>query len=259
MENETNNIVGQQPESAQQPEAQQPAEQRQNVKTYTQDEVDRMMSRRLRRQEAQIRGEYEPLVNVLKAGTGRENLGEITEGLTEFYREKGYDLTPKSKAPEFTEKELKVLANADAEEIIRDGEDAVAFEVDRLAKLGTEKMTARDKELYRVLGKHRQEAERGQKLSKMGVGEEIWRSEEFRTFAGQFASSTPIEKVYEIYQKTQPKQEIFTTGSMRSGPTGDTGVKEFYSLDEARKFTKEDFDKNPKLYAAVQNSMQRWK
>ena len=253
MEN-TENIAGQQ-----QGEVQQPAEPKQNAKTYTQEEVDRMMSRRLRRQEAQIRGEYEPLVDVLKAGTGKDNLGDITAGLTEFYREKGYELPQKRNTAEFSEREVKLLANADAEEIIRDGDDAVAFEVDRLAKLGTDKMTARDKELYRVLGKHRQEAERGRKLGEMGVSEDVWKGEDFRNFAGQFNPNTPIEKVYEIYQKTQPKQEIFTTGSMRSGSSADTGVKDYYSLEEARKFTKEDFDKDPKLFAAVQKSMERWK
>lgn len=254
MENNEQIATGQQPEVAQQPAAQP-----QQSRTFTQEEVDRMMERRLRRQEAQIRGEYEPLVNVLKVGTGKESLGEITDGLTEFYREKGVELSQGNKAPAYSEKEAKVLANAEADEIIRDGDDAVAFEVDRLAKLGTDKMTAKDKELYRVLGKHRQEAERGQKLSEMGVSEDVWKSEEFRSFAGHFTRETPIEKVYEIFQKTQPTQEPFTTGSMRSGPAGDTGVKDYYTLAEARKFTKEDFDRDPKLYEAVQRSMKKWK
>lgn len=254
MEDKETIVTGQQPEAAEQPATQQP-----QGKTFTQEEFDRAVARRLRRQEAQIRGEYEPLVNVLKVGTGKEDLGEITEGLTEFYRSKGYDLQQRRTAPEYTDKDVKVLAKNDADEIIRDGDDAVAFEVDRLAKLGADNMTDRDKELYRVLGKHRQEAERGQKLGAMGVSEDVWKSEEFRSFAGQFAKETPIEKVYEIYKKTQPTQEPFTTGSMRTGPAGDTGLKDFYSLAEAKKFTKEDFDKNPKLYDAVQKSMRKWK
>ena len=114
----------------------QPATQQPQGKTFTQEEFDRAVARRLRRQEAQIRGEYEPLVNVLKVGTGKEDLGEITEGLTEFYRSKGYDLQQRRTAPEYTDKDVKVLAKNDADEIIRDGDDAVAFEVDRLAKLG---------------------------------------------------------------------------------------------------------------------------
>ena len=38
----------------------------------------------------------------------------------------------------------------------------------------------------------------------------------------------------------------------------DNGVKEFYTYDEAIKFTKADFDKNPELYKAVENSMSKW-
>ena len=37
------------------------------------------------------------------------------------------------------------------------------------------------------------------------------------------------------------------------------GVKEYYTYEEASNFTKEDFDKNPELFKAVEKSMQRWK
>ena len=35
-------------------------------------------------------------------------------------------------------------------------------------------------------------------------------------------------------------------------------VKDFYSREEALKFTKEDSDKNPELFNAVCNSMPKW-
>jgi hypothetical protein len=46
-------------------------------------------------------------------------------------------------------------------------------------------------------------------------------------------------------------------GSMKNTTKEDT-VKEFYTRDEALKFTKEDFDKNPALFKAVENSMYKW-
>lgn len=257
MDNE--HIAVQQPaENVEQTTEQTPQE-----KTYTQTQVNAMMGRRLSRQEAQIRAEYEkqygPLVDVLKAGTGESDLGKITDTLTGFYKERGAQIPKSEQKPTYSEKDMKLLAGAEAQEIIREGLEAVEFEVDRLAALGADKMSPRDKELYRLLGKHRQEAERGQKLSQLGVTEDVWKGEEFRSFASQFTSSTPIEKIYEIYQKTQPQTEVKNMGSMKNGPTGDTGVKEFYSLEEARKFTKEDFDKDPKLYEAVRKSMAKWK
>lgn len=35
-------------------------------------------------------------------------------------------------------------------------------------------------------------------------------------------------------------------------------VKEYYSPEEARKFTDEDLEKNPKLEEAILNSMLKW-
>jgi hypothetical protein len=47
-------------------------------------------------------------------------------------------------------------------------------------------------------------------------------------------------------------------GSMKSTPS-DNGVKDFYTPEEARSFTVEDFNKNPALYKAVEKSMLKWK
>ena len=35
-------------------------------------------------------------------------------------------------------------------------------------------------------------------------------------------------------------------------------IKDFYTRDEALKFTKADFDKSPELFKAVQASMLKW-
>ena len=61
-----------------------------------------------------------------------------------------------------------------------------------------------------------------------------------------------------MYQKMQPKKEIKPMGSMKNTPSEDKGVKEFYSFEEAKTFTKADFDKNPALYEAVKKSMTQW-
>ena len=47
-------------------------------------------------------------------------------------------------------------------------------------------------------------------------------------------------------------------GSLKNTTQKDSGVKDFYTRDEALKFTKEDFDKNPELFKAVEKSMLRW-
>jgi hypothetical protein len=85
-------------------------------------------------------------------------------------------------------------------------------------------------------------------------------SEDFKNFAAKFSNpATPVREVYELYRKTQPGKDIKTMGSMKNGAAQEPEVKDFYSADEARKFTKADFDRNPKLFEAVCNSMTKWK
>jgi hypothetical protein len=47
-------------------------------------------------------------------------------------------------------------------------------------------------------------------------------------------------------------------GSMKNTTAGNAAVKDFYSYEEAVKFTKSDFDKNPELLKAVEASMSKW-
>ena len=231
----------------------------QEVKTYTQEEVDAIVGKRLARQEAKIRKDndrqYGDLVELLKAGTGKESVGEIIDSLKQFYADKGMALPQK---PAYTDKDIAVLAKAEAQDIISAGYEDVVEEVDRLANIGVENMNAREKAVFKVLAEHRQSAERGRELAQLGVTEEVYTSKEFQDFAGKFSPNTPIKDIYDIYEKTQPKKEIRTMGSMKSDTAEDGGVKDFYSYEEAAKFTKADFDKNPALYAAVQKSMQQW-
>ena len=221
--------------------------------------LDEVLGKKLARREAKIRKEYDRkygnLEEVLKAGTGKDSVEEMTDTFTKFYASKGIKIPEK---PSYTDKDIEVLANADASEIIRAGYEDVVEEVDRLASLGADNMTAREKAYFKVLAEHRQKTERQSELAKIGVTEEEFNSKEFQDFAGQFNSTTPIAEIFNIYRKTQPKKEIKTMGSMKnSTPEGNT-VKDYYTRDEALKFTKKDFDKNPALFKAVQASMLKW-
>ena len=230
------------------------------VKTYTQEEVDAIVGKAKARARAKIEKDYQRkyggLEEVLKAGTGKESVEEMTDTFAEFYRKKGIQIPEQ---PSYSAKDLDVLARAEAQEIINAGFDDVVEEVDRLTAVGAANMTAREKALFKVLAEHRQSAERGRELNKIGVTEDVYNSQEFKDFAGMFNPNTPIQKIYETYAKTQPKKEIKTMGSMKNNNSGDNGVKDFYTRDEALKFTKEDFDKNPALFAAVEKSMLKWK
>ena len=230
------------------------------VKTYTQEEVDAIVGKRVARAKAKIEKEnqrkYGDLEDVLKAGTGKDSVEEMTDTFRDFYTKKGIKIPQK---PTYSEQDLEILARAEAEEIIRSGYEDVVEETDRLANVGAARMTAREKAVFKVLAEHRQNAERGRELTKLGVKEDVYNSKEFRDFASKFNSNTPITDVYDIYNRTQPKKEFKTMGSMKTNTSADNGVKDFYTVEEARRFTKKDYDKNPALFAAVEKSMLKWK
>lgn len=228
-------------------------------KTYTQSQLDEIVGKRLARNSAKIRKEYDrkygDLEAVLKAGTGKESVEEMTDTFKTFYESKGIKLPEK---PNYSDKDLEVLATADAKDVINSGDEDVIEELNRLTDVGFDNMTAREKAYFKVLAEHRQNTERHKELSKIGVTDDVYNSREFQEFASKFNSNTPIADIYSIYTKTQLKKEIKPMGSMTNKTSEDGTIKDFYTRDEALKFTKADFDKSPELFKAVQDSMLKW-
>lgn len=254
MENNENIVTEQVTETVEQT-----TEQITPPKMYTQDEVNDMMGKRIARNTAKIQKEndrkYGELLEVLKAGTGKESVEEVTDTLKKFYQRKG---VPMPQQPNYRPEDIEVLARADADEIIRSGYEDVVEEVNRLSAIGANRMTAREKAVFKALAEHRQSAERGQELSALGVTEDVYNGKDFTDFASKFNPNTPIRDIYDIYTKTQPKKNYQTMGSMKHTASADSGVKEFYTPEEARKFSRKDYDNNPALFAAVERSMQKW-
>lgn len=232
-------------------------------KVYTEEDfnkkLDEVLGKKIARREAKIRKEYDrkygELESVLKAGTGKEDVAEMTDTFKKFYESKGIQFP---KEPTYSSKDIEVLAKAEANDIINSGLDDVIEEVDRLADIGLHNMTDREKAIFKELAEYRKSAEQGKELSKLGVTEDVYTSKEFKDFASKFSATTSIKEIYEIYNKMQPKKEITTMGSMKNSTPTDETVKDFYTKDEAMKFTKKDFDKNPALFKAVEKSMLKW-
>ena len=232
-------------------------------KTYTEAEfnakLDEVLGKKIARKEAKIRKEYErkygDLESTLKAGTGKESVEEINDTFKQFYRAKGIEIPDK---PNYSARDIEVLARAEADDIISGGYDEVCEEVDRLAEKGAANMTAKEKAVFKALAEYRQNTERGNELSSIGVTEDVYNSKEFKEFASKFNSSTPIRDIYDIYAKTQPKKEFRTPGSMKNEHS-ESGVKEYYSPEEAKKFSQAEINNNPALFAAIERSMRKWK
>lgn len=259
---ETTEIVE---ESTQQEEViEQPEE-----KVYTEAEFNQklkdVLGKKIPRTEAKLRKEYDrkygELVNVLRAGTGKNlDVEGMTNTFKEFYEGNGVNIPSYNNTPSYSDRDLEILARVEAEDIINSGFDDVVEEVDRLASVGLANMNPMEKEVFRKLAEYRSTTEKNRALAKIGVTEDEYNSKEFKEFANKFGSSTPITEVFDIYRKvTKPKKDIKPMGSMKNNMVPDDGVKEFYSYEEASKFTTKDFDKNPALYEAVKRSMLKWK
>lgn len=224
------------------------------VKTFTQEEVDAIVGKRSARLEKKLRKEYDRkyggLTEVLEAGTGKKTVEEQTEAFRSYYESKGVEF--KKKPQEWSIRDIEALAMADANEIISSGEEDVADEVDRLAELGLDNMTAREKATFKILAEHRKNADKTRKLAEIGADEKVYNSPEFVEFQKMFASETPIEKVYETFKKTQPKKEIQTMGSMKQSPVDKR--KDYYSPEEIEKLSMKDLE-DPHIWAAVRKSM----
>lgn len=232
-------------------------------KMYTEEEfntkVNEIVGKRVARKEAKIRreleGKYGGLTDVLRAGTGKEDVGEITDTFKDFYTKKGITIPSK---PSYSDSDIAVLAKADADDIINAGYDEVVEETDRLAAIGVANMSAREKAVFKALAEHRQATERTRELASIGVTEDVYNSDDFKKFAANFKADIPMKQVYDLYKKTQPQKNFTTMGSMTNSTSDNGTVKDFYTRDEALKFTKKDFDKNPALLKAVEASMSKW-
>lgn len=233
-------------------------------KTYTQEEfeaalnarlnekLDEVLPKKMARRESKIRKEYDKkygeLENVLRAGTGKESVEEIKDAFKDFYQKKGIQIQEK---PNYSDRDIEVLAKAEAEDIIRYGFDEVVDEVDRLTKIGAANMDKREKALFKALAEYRQKVERNNELSRMGVTEDVYNSKEFADFAGKFNPTVSVSEIYDIYKQKQPKKDIKPMGSMKQSQSEQ---RDYFTPDEIERLTMEDLD-DPVVWEKVRRSM----
>jgi hypothetical protein len=233
-------------------------------KTYTQEEfeaavrakvnetLDEVMPKKIARREAKIRKEYDKkysdLEHVLRVGTGKDSVEEIKDTFMDFYQKKGIKIPEK---PSYSDRDIEVLARAEAEDIIRCGFEDVVEEVDRLARIGSSNMDKREKAIFKALAEYRQGIERTNELSKMGVTEDVYTSKEFSEFASKFNPDVPVSEIYGYYSQKQPKKDIKPMGSMKQSQPEQ---RDYFTPDEIERLTMEDLD-DPVVWEKVRRSM----
>ena len=223
-------------------------EQPQQEETFTKKQVDEMIAKKLSRKEAKLRKEYDRkygrLENVVNAGLGTNDTEEAIEQLTKFYTDKGINIPQEN----YSNKDLEVLAEAEANDIISDGYDEIVAEVDRLAAEG-DKMSQREKLVFTKLANERKRIEESKELASIGVTE---LDPEFKEFESKLNPSLSLKEKYEMYLSTKQKKENNIIGSLKDGATSQK--KEYYTDKEINKLSLDDLD-NDEVWDAVRKSM----
>lgn len=232
---------------------------KEEVKTFTQDEVNEIVKSRLARMEREHERElskYKDTENVLRKTLNVSDGEDVNTALRNYYKEEGIEL-PEVYQPGLTPREINALAKDDADLIMAEGQEAMVKEAHRLANKGYENLSQREKAVFTTLSNKISEEKAIADLKKLGASEELIKDSDFIEFKNQFNTNVPIEKIYSLYKGNQPKPKVENPGSMKSSQKTDV-IKDFYTYEEASKFTREDLDRNPKLVQAIENSMTKW-
>ena len=232
-------------------------EEPEKVKTFTQDEVDRMMKERIKRERNRLDREhreqlskYEELAYLTQEGLKASNLEETLEKSRSFYGKQGIKYTPVSNT-----RDDEILANAYARAIIEESDSIEEIEAaaDRLVKKGTS-ISNKEKLVLQGLISEMESRQRTSELKKLGVKEEIYNSDEFKSFEKKFSKDTPISEVYELYRaKTKPTKVVENPGSMKSIPA--QAKKKYITEAEYDRMTDKEIEENMDL---IRESMTKW-
>lgn len=227
-------------------------------KTFTQDEVNQMIDKRIKRERNKLDrkykdelSKYEELAYLTKQGLDTDDFDEALDKTRQFYADKkGIKYSPKS-----NNKDEEILANAYAREILEDCESVEDIEdaIQNISNKGT-RLTDRDAIIIKDLDKEVKRRKKLAELSELGVSEDVYNSDDFKTFESKFNENTPISDIYELYNTTQKAEKQFKNpGSMKSVPSAEK--KDFISEKEYDKMTDKEIEENMEL---IRNSMSRW-
>ena len=223
---------------------------------YTDEEVnsivDKRVERKMRKYEKQM-AEYEDTENVLKSALEVDNISDANKKLRSYYQEQGYELPEKKSS--YSERELNILAKAEADEIIEEGYDSMLEEANRLAKIGYQNLNQKEKLIFMTLGDELDKQNDTRELKKIGANEELLKKTDFIEFRNMFDKKTPIEKVYGLYKNQEPKPKVELPGSMKN--TSVKEEKEYLTPEEVVALTPEDWEK-PGMWEKVRKSQLKW-
>lgn len=230
-------------------------DEKEEVKTFTQEEVDAIVQKRLARKERDFQRElskYKSTEEVLKTGLCATDITDAEDKLREFWSEQGIKL-PEKDITGLTQEDKEDLARIKAKRIIDEGYESMEEEANRLAGKGYKNLNESEKIVFDELVETLTKEKNRKELLKLGANEEILSDKSFNDFRSKFNSNVPITEIYDMYMKNNNKKTVKENpGSMKNSDVNST--KDFYTPEEIAKLTDEQLD-DPKIWEIVRKSM----
>lgn len=226
-----------------------------------QSRIDKAVETRLKRERRENERKNKSLYqieNALKKGLGVEDRAEILNKLNEFYE------IPATNTQNVKDEEF--LGKAYAQEIIDEGDiQEIEDEANRLASIPRDKRSARENAMFNALCEKLVSNKQENELKNNGIGLEILSDKQFNSFRGKLNSDVSILEAVDMFnrlkqtEQEKKKEKPASPGSAKSkGTTADSTVKEFYTFEEAKQFTRDELNRRPKLFEAIKKSMPKW-
>lgn len=234
-------------------------------RTYTQEDIDRIVSqekarleRKYRRDEENKLSKARQLESTLRSGLGLTEEDDVLSKVKEFYKEQGVNI-PDSQV--ISDKDAEILGRADANDFINDYDDGeIEARANELAvKQKQGKTSTREDAEFFKLGEYLTEKLEEKNLKENGIDASILKDADFKKFASSFNRNIKMTEIYELYQKvnaSEPKKPA-STGSTKS-TVPDNNEKDYYTQEDVDKLTDADYE-NPTIMARVRKSMTKWK
>nr|DAZ62882.1 MAG TPA: hypothetical protein [Caudoviricetes sp.] len=226
-----------------------------------QSRIDKAVETRLKRERRENERKNKSLYQIedaLKKGLGVEDRTEILKKLNDFYE------IPANNAPNVKDEEL--LGKAYAQEIIDEGDiQEIKDEANRIASIPRDKRSARENAMFNALCEKLVSNKQENELKNNGIGLEILSDKQFNSFRSKLNSDVSILEAVDMFNRLKQteqenkKEKPASPGSAKSkGTTADNVVKEFYTFEEAKQFSRDELNKRPKLFEAIKRSMPKW-
>ena len=199
--------------------------------------ADRRVARKMRKVNQEI-DSYKDTINVLKSQIGGETIEDINNNLRNLYQNEGVEL-PKKIVSEDTDY-IEYQANKDCEDIESEGYEKVKEEANRLAGIGYENLSSKDKILFTKLCASLNLEDDKRVLRSLNVDTQILEDKDFIQFKEQFNRNVPISKIYDMYSGKK-ETKINTPGNLENKSTVE---RDYFTDEEIEAMSEEELEKN---------------